>query len=37
MQGFDGRLLAEYDGYGAWLSGFICAGAKMVAEHQPGS
>jgi len=30
---FDGRLLAEYDGYGACLRGYLYIGAKMVAEY----
>ncbi|MCR4410734.1 MAG: hypothetical protein NUW11_10670 [Candidatus Saccharicenans sp.] len=32
---FDGRLLAEYDGYGDCLREYIYIGAKMVAEYQP--
>jgi len=32
---FDGRLLAEYDGYGACLREYIYIAAKMVAEYQP--
>ncbi|MDI6699579.1 MAG: DUF5675 family protein, partial [Candidatus Saccharicenans sp.] len=32
---FDGRLLAEYDGYGVCLREYIYVGAKMVAEYQP--
>ena len=32
---FDGRLLAEYDGYGVCLREYIYIGAKMVAEYQP--
>ena len=32
---FDGRLLAEYDGYGNCLREYIYIGAKMVAEYQP--
>ncbi len=32
---FDGRLLAEYDGYRNCLREYIYVGAKMVAEYQP--
>ncbi|MDI6699589.1 MAG: RHS repeat-associated core domain-containing protein [Candidatus Saccharicenans sp.] len=32
---YDGRLLAEYDGYGVCLRKYIYVGAKMVAEYQP--